>query len=149
MEKIGLISLILVSLLLAACGGASSEAEPRTVEVNWRSGQPEIAGARGPLPKKLIVEDLRVGSGAVLGKGDFASLRYKSFDYRTGQRYEDWWDEPFRTGFGKGESLGAWETGLKGMRVGGRRELVVPAKEAYDHVPVVYVLELISVRQAS
>lgn len=117
--------------------------------VVWRKGQPAAIVHRGSLPKKLIVKDLHVGSGAVLVKGDFATLKYKSFDYRTGQRYEDWWARPFHTGFGKGESLGAWESGLKGMRVGGRRVLIVPAKEAYGHVPVIYILELVSARRLS
>ena len=97
------------------------------------------------MPKKLIVKDLRKGTGAVLTKGSVGTFKYKSFDYRNGQRYEDWWNEPFHTGFGKGESLGAWETGLKGMRVGGRRVLYVPPAQAYTHVPVIYVIELAAV----
>jgi peptidylprolyl isomerase len=97
------------------------------------------------VPKKLIVKDLRPGTGAVLKKGKTMRVKYKSFDYRNGQRYENWWQQPFATGFGEGQSLGAWETGLKGMRVGGRRELIVPPAQAYTHVPVIYVLELVSV----
>lgn len=115
----------------------------------WRKGEPVAIVRRGPLPKELIVKDLHVGSGAVLAKGDFATLKYKSFNYGSGQHYEDWWTVPFHTGFGKGESLGAWESGLKGMRVGGRRVLIVPAREAYGHVPVIYVLELVSARRLS
>lgn len=149
MKLIGLFSLTFAMLSLIACGSTSNDPQIRADEVIWRNGQPAAVVHRGAPPKKLIVKDLRVGSGTVLGKGDLASLRYKSFDYRTGGRYEDWWAKPFRTGFGKDESLGAWETGLRGMRVGGRRELVVPAKEAYGHAPVVYVLELISVRRTS
>jgi peptidylprolyl isomerase len=148
-KKIGLISLVLASFSLAACGSGSNDPEARTGVVVWRHGQPVAVIHRGSLPKKLIVKDLHVGSGAVLVKGDFATLKYKSFDYGTGQRYEDWWAVPFHTGFGKGESLGAWETGLKGMRVGGRRVLIVPAKEAYGHVPVIYILELVSARRLS
>lgn len=115
----------------------------------WRNSEPVAIVDRGSLPKKLIVKDLHVGSGAVLVKGDFATLKYKSFDYGTGQRYEDWWTRPFHTAFGTGESLDAWESGLKGMRVGGRRVLIVPAKEAYGHVPVFYILELVSARHLS
>jgi FKBP-type peptidyl-prolyl cis-trans isomerase len=117
-----------------------------TDEVVWRKGEPFVIAHHGPVPKKLIVKDLRPGTGAVLKKGKIMTVKYKSFDYRTGRRYEDWWQEPFFTGFGKGESLGAWETGLKGMKVGGRRELVVPPAQAYTHVPVIYVLELVSVQ---
>jgi len=148
-KKIGLISLVLALFSLAACGSGTSHPETQTAVVVWRNGEPTAIVPHRPLPKKLIVKDLHVGSGAVLVKGDLATLKYKSFDYGTGQRYEDWWAQPFHTGFGKGESLGAWESGLKGMRVGGRRVLIVPAKEAYGHVPVIYVLELVSVQRAS
>jgi peptidylprolyl isomerase len=148
-KKVGLISVILVLFSLVACGSGSNDPETRTDVVVWRKGEPTAIIHRGLLPKKLIVKDLHVGSGAVLEKNDFATLKYKSFDYRTGQRYEDWWTVPFHTGFGKGESLAAWESGLKGMRVGGRRVLIVPAKEAYGHVPVFYILELVSARRLS
>jgi peptidylprolyl isomerase len=132
-------------LVLGACGGASGDPEVQADEIVWRKGEPVVIAHHGPVPKKLIVKDLRPGTGAVLKKGKTMQVKYKSFDYRTGQRYEDWWQSPFTTGFGKGESLGAWETGLKGMKVGGRRELIVPPAQAYTHVPVIYVLELVSV----
>jgi len=125
------------------CGGGTSQTEDVVV---WRDGKPVAIADQGPPPSKLIVKDVEVGSGRTLTDGRTATLRYRNFDYHSGQRYEDWWDQPFVTGFGKGESLGAWETGLKGMRVGGRRELIVPAKEAYGRVPQIYVLELIAVR---
>jgi peptidylprolyl isomerase len=137
-----------VALALSSCGGGSSDRAVTTDEVFWHKGEPVVIAHHGPPPKKLVVKDIRVGTGAVLKEGATATFKFKNFDYRTGKRYEDWWNgPPFRTGFGKGESLGAWETGLKGMRVGGRRELIVPAKEAYGHVPEMYVLELIEVRQ--
>lgn len=145
MKILALISFCLTCLALGACGGGSGDPQVTTDEVVWRKGEPVVIAHHGPVPKKLIVKDLRRGTGAVLRKGKTMRVKYKSFDYRTGQGYEDWWDNPFVTGFGKGESLGAWETGLRGMRVGGRRELVVPPKQAYTHVPVIYVLELVSV----
>jgi peptidylprolyl isomerase len=140
-------SLLSVALALVACGGGSSDPEPQLDEIVWRHGEPDVVVHPGPVPKKLIVKDLREGTGAVLTKGSVGSFKYKSFDYRTGQHYEDWWDDPFRTSFGEGDSLGAWETGLKGMRVGGRRVLYVPPAQAYTHVPVIYVLELARVEQ--
>jgi peptidylprolyl isomerase len=142
---LALISSIVMVFALSACGGGSSDPKVTTDEVVWRKGEPVVIAHHRPVPKKLIVKDLRRGTGAVLKKGKTMHIRYKSFDYRTAQRYEDWWHSPFVTGFGKGESLGAWETGLRGMRVGGRRELIVPPAQAYTHVPVIYVLELVSV----
>lgn len=144
MKNLALISLLLACLVLGACG-SSSDPQVKPDEVVWRKGAPVVIAHGAPVPKKLIVRDLRQGSGAVLKKGAIGTFKYKSFDYRTGRRYEDWWQSPFHTGFGKGESLGAWETGLKGMRVGGRRELIVPPAQAYTHVPVIYVIELAAV----
>lgn len=143
MKKLVLISFSL-AFVLAACGG-SSDSAPTLDEVVWRHGEPDVVVTHTPVPKKLIVKDLQKGTGAVLKKGKIGTFKYKSFDYRTGQRYENWWQRPFHTGFGKGESLGAWETGLKGMQVGGRRVLYVPPKQAYTHVPVIYVIELVAV----
>lgn len=145
MKSLLIVSLLLVASALIACGG-DSESSQQADEVVWRSGGPAVIVHHGPLPSKLGIRDLKVGAGATLTKGRIATLRYRNFNYRTGRRYEDWWDEPFITGFGNGESLKAWETGLKGMRVGGRRELTVPANEAYEHIPQIYVLELVSVK---
>jgi len=132
-------------IAISACGG-SSDSPPPLDEVVWGGEGPEAIPNHGPVPKKLIVKNPRVGTGAVLKNGSFGTFKYKSFDYRSGQIYEDWWNNPFHTGFGKGESLGAWETGLKGMKVGGRRLLYVPPAQAYTHVPVIYAIELAAVK---
>lgn len=145
MKILTLISFFAAFLFLSACGG-SSDSTPPPDEVVWRNGEPDIVVHHGPIPKKLIVKDLRAGTGALLTKGSFGTFKYKDFDYRTGQVYENWWVNPFHTSFGEGESLGAWETGLKGMRVGGRRALFVPPAQAYTHVPVIYVIELAAVK---
>jgi peptidylprolyl isomerase len=142
-KTIGVVSLLALLLVPMGCGGGSQQSQGDVVV--WREGKPVGIADQGPPPKKLVVKDVRVGSGKRLTKGSTGTFRYRNFDYRTGRKYEDWWANPFITGFGKGESLGAWETGLKGMRVGGRRELIVPAKEAYGHVPEIYVLELVDV----
>lgn len=148
MKTLAPVSFSLLALVLSACGGSSdsSPSRPPLDEIVWRHGEPDVVLHHGPVPKKLIVKDLREGTGAVLRKGSIGAFKYKSFDYRTGQNYEDWWDEPFRTSFGEGESLGAWETGLKGMRVGGRHVLYVPPAQAYTNVPVIYAIELAAVR---
>ncbi len=140
-----LISFLFLIFPLASCGG-SSDSSPPLDEIVWRSGEPDVIVNHSPVPKKLIVKDLREGTGKMLTKGSIGTFKYKDFDYRTGQNYEDWWGTPFHTSFGEGESLGAWETGLKGMRVGGRRVLYVPPAQAYTHVPVIYVIELAAVR---
>jgi peptidylprolyl isomerase len=141
--KIRISCFYLIIALLAGCGSGSDKSGDVVV---WRNGRPVAIAGQGPPPKKLVVKDVEVGKGKLLTNGSTGVFRYRNFDYRTGQQYEDWWESPFETSFGKGESLDAWEKGLKGMRVGGRRELIVPAKETYGHTPEIYALELASVR---
>jgi peptidylprolyl isomerase len=142
---LALISFCLSVACLSACG-SSSDSQPPLDEVVWGREGPEVVVTHSPVPKKLIVKDAKVGTGAALEKGKFGTFKYKDFDYKSGQQYEDWWSRPFHTYFGKGESLGAWETGLKGMKVGGRRILYVPPAQAYTHVPVIYAIELTAVK---
>jgi peptidylprolyl isomerase len=138
-----LFCLSFIVALIVGCGGGTDKSSDVVV---WRNGKPVAIAVQGPPPKRLVVKDIEVGTGRMLTKGSIGSFRYRNFDYRTGQQYEDWWTRPFVTSFGRGESLGAWEKGLRGMRVGGRRELIVPAKEAYGHMPEIYALELAAVR---
>ena len=95
---------------------------------------------------RLVVEDLKKGSGAPAEKGDEIYVRYFNFDYKSHQVYEDRWNEvvDFSFTLGSGEVLGAWETGLQGMKAGGRRELIVPERISYGNDQV-YVIELLSV----
>lgn len=140
-----IVSSIIVAAAAASCGGGGESSQSTDSGIVWRHGAPDYVVTHAPLPKKLVVEDLRMGTGRRLEKGDTMTVRFRSFDYGTGQHYEDWWAQPFVTPFGKGDSLGAWETGLRGMKVGGRRVLIVPPAQAYTHVPVIYVLELVKV----
>lgn len=152
MKILALIAMSCIALSLSACGDDSSTGAtqpPDPTAVTWKRGEPSIAGAHGsPPPKKLGVKDLKKGSGATPAKGDETTVRYINFDYRTGQVYEDRWrsPDPFTFRFGTGEVLGAWDTGLKGMRAGGRRELIIPAKLAYGEVPQIYVIEMLAVK---
>jgi peptidylprolyl isomerase len=135
-----------LALVLPACGGSTDDATQSEVSPAWARVGPEVPVPHGPPPKKLVVKVLEEGSGPVVKKGDVAKARYINVDYRTARVYEDNWDPPQPTefNFGYGETLGAWETGMKGMRVGGRRELIVPASQSYGKVPQIYVIELMA-----
>lgn len=145
--------MLCASTALAACGSdnpthaTQSPTNPAKAAA-WARVGPEVPIPQGPPPAKLVVKELKKGSGAVVVNGDVAVVRYINVDYRTGRVYENNWDPPEPTYFnvGNGEVLGAWETGMKGMRVGGRRELIVPAKLSYGKVPQIYVIELQAVK---
>lgn len=137
-------------LCFTGCGGGNSDQEtgqpPDPLAKALSIAGPEVPIPRGAAPKKLVVNVIERGNGPVIAEGDLAKVRYINVDYRSGRVYEDNWDPSQAThfNFGAGEVLGAWEQGMRGMRVGGRRELIVPASLSYGGVPQIYVLELLA-----
>ena len=104
----------------------------------------------GPPPKELVVKDLKEGSGATVRAGDHVKLLYTAIHYDTGKNFASNWYRatPFKFTFGSGETIDGWEEGLKGMRVGGRRELILPPELAYNVDTLIYVIDLLEARPA-
>ena len=67
---------------------------------------------------------------------------YRAFTLGSGKVWEDYWQEGFSTRFGAGENVKGWEIGLKGMRVGGWLELIVPSPMVHDTLALVYIVRL-------
>jgi peptidylprolyl isomerase len=93
--------------------------------------KPEIDFLEGPPPVELVVNDIVVGDGAEARPGGTVLVHYVGVDHSTGEQFDASWDrgEPIRfplTGLIQG-----WQDGIPGMRVGGRRQLVVPPLLAY------------------
>jgi peptidylprolyl isomerase len=115
----------------------------------------EIGVPSTPVPKRLVINDLRKGTGAAVKQHDAVLVRYFSVSYaqalkksRSG-RYG-----PSR--FGMNEVVDGWKLGLPGMRVGGRRELIVPPKlhfrawkpeQGYPNWTTIYVIDLLGVEK--
>lgn len=101
----------------------------------------------GPPPKYLVVRDLKKGFGAPAHHGERIGVQYVAVAYKTGRPFEVRWQQPqpFSFAFGGGEVRKGWEIGLKGLRVGGRRELILPSRLAYGTGALVYVVELLEV----
>jgi len=112
-----------------------------------------IAKQSGPPPKHLEAIDLRKGWGTALTKNDAAYVRYYVVSYPEALRHS-------RTGrygprsFGLNEAVKGWEEGLPGMKVGGRRELILPPqyvyprwKPSWGYAPYVdiYLIDLLAV----
>jgi peptidylprolyl isomerase len=145
------------SLLAAGCGdsssdGAEAEEASRTNLVSSAAREPAVKLPAKP-PKKLVVRDLREGTGVEARKGDALITKFVA-KYVDGKRFESSWDKgesPFIFELGAEESSPAWEKGLPGMKVGGKRELVVPSDMASRFGPLpsdndfVYVVELVGV----
>jgi len=117
-------------------------------EVDGRPRPPKLVVPPGPPPEDLVVEVLKKGVGEMRAKwGQRLSVQYVGVNYRTKEEFEYRWGEsgPFSFTFGSGEVRDGWETGLKGMRLGGQRELALPSRLAYGTGALLYVVELVAI----
>ncbi len=116
--------------------------------------KPDVEVPKGPAPKKLGIKDLIEGTGAAAKDGDVVSVDYVGVLYKDGTEFDTSWgkNQPFQFQLGAGQVIPGWDQGLKGMKVGGRRELVIPAAMAYGkegspptippNAPLVFVVDL-------
>jgi peptidylprolyl isomerase len=133
----GLIVGICLALALASCGGSGGADE------NGKPARPEIEAPDEP-PKELVIEDLEEGSGRVVKREDNLTIHYEGVGMNGKVLYSSWRNgSPLEMTLGK-EGFGeGFEEGVEGMRVGGRRELQIPADLAPFETPVVYVVDLL------
>jgi peptidylprolyl isomerase len=104
----------------------------------------EIRKRNDPPPRKLVVNDLRQGSGETVRPKDVILVDYFSVTYDEAMERKHSGEFP-RTKFGLDSVVKGWELGVPGMKVGGRRELVVPSNLAYGTGAVIYVIDLLEI----
>ena len=97
----------------------------------------------GPAPQQVVIKDLKVGGGPLVRDGDPFVARYVTYGYESGGVSEPYWDSPSTYTAGLGTYKEGWERGLKGIRVGGMRELIVPSSMAYGNGALVYVVQVL------
>lgn len=95
--------------------------------------RPEIDFIEGPPPAELEITDIQVGDGAQAGHGSTVGVHYVGVSHSTGEEFDASWNrgEPLRFRLGAGQVITGWDQGVLGMRVGGRRRLVIPPHLAY------------------
>jgi len=103
-----------------------------------------VKGYTAPAPKKLVVRDLWKGSGVVVGPKDEVLVDFVSANYGEAVKTTPATRNPPLKYF-LDEVVDSWEEGVPGMRVGGRRELIVPNAIDYENGTVVYVIDLLAV----
>jgi peptidylprolyl isomerase len=95
--------------------------------------RPEIDFPSGEPPASLEITDIWEGDGAVAKPGDTVSVHYVGVAFSTGEEFDASWNrgEPLAFALGAGRVIAGWDQGITGMRVGGRRQLVIPPDLAY------------------
>ncbi len=122
-------------------------------EVDGTPAPPKVVVPPGPPPGNLVVKVLKKGVGDMRAKwGQRLTVLFVGVNYKTKDRFEvKWGKDPLPPGssfsftFGSGEVRDGWETGLKGMKLGSRRELILPSRLAYGTGTLLYVVELIAI----
>ncbi|HEX4484034.1 MAG TPA: FKBP-type peptidyl-prolyl cis-trans isomerase [Solirubrobacteraceae bacterium] len=165
-----------VLALLAGCGGSSSSSsigvgdENKSDEALIKAGEtavaktptsgplatePKVTPPSGTPPTTLEKKDLIVGTGKEAKAGDTVTVNYVGVLYKGGKEFDASWKrkEPFQFKLGQGQVIKGWDEGVPGMKVGGRRELVIPAELAYGktgspptipaNAPLVFVVDLL------
>jgi FKBP-type peptidyl-prolyl cis-trans isomerase len=126
--------LALALLVLLALPATASAAGFRFPSVSTDlQVKPKIGHTHGKAPRTLKVKDVVVGEGRVARAGDTVTTQYVGELYRTGKQFDASWDhgQPFAFPLGAGQVIAGFERGVRGMRVGGRRVIVIPPRLGY------------------
>ncbi|WP_431960465.1 FKBP-type peptidyl-prolyl cis-trans isomerase [Actinacidiphila sp. bgisy160] len=119
--------------------------------------KPEIDFPGGEPPAELVIRDIWEGEGAEAKAGQNVTVHYVGVAFSTGEEFDASWNRnsPFTFPLGGGRVIKGWDQGVQGMRVGGRRELTIPAHLAYGNQSpsplikpgetLIFVVDLLSV----
>jgi peptidylprolyl isomerase len=117
----------------APSAGLTAPPPPPPVPVAIRH-KPTVTVPKGPPPSHLVVKDLVKGTGAVATSHSTVTVQYVGVLYKTGKQFDASWNDgtgqPVQFSLTGGVIKG-WTEGIPGMRVGGRRELIIPPNLAY------------------
>ncbi|BDH06421.1 FKBP-type peptidyl-prolyl cis-trans isomerase [Streptomyces seoulensis] len=95
--------------------------------------KPEVDVPEGDAPTELTIRDLVVGDGLEVKPGMVVRVHYVGVTFESGREFDASWDrgEPYKFALGSGKVIKGWDRGVRGMKVGGRREIVVPPRLGY------------------
>ena len=112
----------------------------------------------GDAPDDLVIEDITVGDGAEATAGSTVKAHYVGVAHSTGEEFDASYNRgdalQFRLGIG--QVIAGWDQGVQGMKVGGRRQLVIPPHLGYGDrgaggvikpgETLIFVVDLLEVR---
>ena len=120
--------------------------------------KPELDYPGDAVPTDLVIEDLIEGDGAAVEAGQTVTTHYVGWAFSTGEEFDASWNRgaPLDFRVGIGQVIKGWDDGLLGMRVGGRRRLVIPPHLGYGArgagtviapgETLIFVVDLVDVR---
>ena len=108
---------------------STSSAESGEGTVDGKT-KPKVTVPKGISPKNFATKELEEGTGPTAKSGDEVTVQYVGVGYDCEEEFDSSWsrNEPFTFTLGAGEVIKGWDQGVAGMKVGGRRELLIPAQ---------------------
>jgi peptidylprolyl isomerase len=97
------------------------------------SKKPAVTVPKTDPPKTLVTKDLVTGTGAAAKAGSTVTVNYVGALYKNGKEFDSSWqrNQTFTTPLSTGSVIPGWVKGIPGMKVGGRRELIIPPALGY------------------
>jgi peptidylprolyl isomerase len=134
---------------------SSTSTTAKTPTTGPLATEPTVKPPPGPPPSSLGIKDLIKGTGPEAKAGETVTVNYVGVLYHGGKEFDASWKrhEPFSFALGQGQVIPGWDKGVVGMKVGGRRELIIPSALAYGpkgspptippNAPLVFVIDLL------
>lgn len=116
---------------------------------------PVIDFIDGEAPTELVIEDLVVGDGVEVAAGQTVEVHYLGVEFESGEQFDSSWDRDESIEFPLRGLIQGWQIGIPGMKVGGRRQLIIPPHLAYGPAggghrlsgkTLVFVIDLLAVK---
>ena len=120
--------------------------------------KPEIDFPDSPPPNDLEITDVTTGEGDEAVAGKTVRVHYVGVAHSTGEEFDASYNrgEPLSFRLGSGQVIAGWDQGVQGMKVGGRRKLVIPPHLGYGDrgaggvikpgETLIFVVDLLEVR---
>jgi peptidylprolyl isomerase len=121
------------------------------------ASKPSVPATGGSTPTTLVTKEIIKGTGPEAKPGESVTVNYVGVLFHGGKEFDASWkrSEPFTFALGKSQVIKGWDQGVAGMKVGGRRELIIPAELGYGktgspplippNAPLVFVVDLLGV----
>jgi peptidylprolyl isomerase len=122
------------------------------------TNKPEIDFPGGEPPTDLVITDVIAGDGTEATSGNTVVVHYVGVAHSTGEEFDASYNrgDPLTFQLGVGQVIQGWDQGVQGMKVGGRRQLLIPAHLAYGDrgaggvikpgESLIFVVDLLEVR---
>jgi FKBP-type peptidyl-prolyl cis-trans isomerase len=116
--------------------------------------KPEFDAPSVPAPADLVIRDIIEGDGAEAKPGDTVTVHYAGVEFDSGEEFDSSWGRGETIQFPLRGLIQGWQDGIPGMKVGGRRELIIPPHLAYGPVggghflsgkTLIFIIDLVAV----